>query len=460
MARGMTKEEKYRQMIETPVNRLIPRLAVPTIISMLVTSIYNMADTFFVSQLSTSASGAVGVMFSAMSMIQAIGFTRGMGSGNHISRSLGNRDEERAGVFAATAFYTAAIIGVGILAVGTLFSRQLVFFLGATETIAPYAQDYARYILIGAPFMMTSFVMNNILRSQGNAVFAMVGITVGGILNMILDPLLIFGLNLGISGAAIATMVSQIISFCILLYQCNARPDCIKIQLSKFRPSGKVYGEILHAGLPSFCRQGLASAAAVILNFAAGPYGDAAIAAMSIVTRFMMFINSSLIGFGQGFQPVCGFNFGAERYDRVLEAFWFCVKVAVIMLTVFGIVSFGISRPIITAFRREDLQVIEIGTLALRLQLLTMPFQAWVIMVNMLTQSIGYGFRASLVAMGRQGLFLIPALLILPKLFGILGLQMAQPIADMLTFVLATVIVSGILKELRQMKEKQNFVPN
>lgn len=460
MARGMTKEEKYRQMIETPVNRLIPRLAVPTIISMLVTSIYNMADTFFVSQLSTSASGAVGVMFSAMSMIQAIGFTLGMGSGNHISRSLGNRDEERAGVFAATAFYTAAIIGVGILAVGTLFSRQLVFFLGATETIAPYAQDYARYILIGAPFIMTSFVMNNILRSQGNAVFAMVGITVGGILNMILDPLLIFGLDLGISGAAIATMVSQIISFCILLYQCNARPDCIKIQLSKFRPSGKVYGEILHAGLPSFCRQGLASAAAVILNFAAGPYGDAAIAAMSIVTRFMMFINSSLIGFGQGFQPVCGFNFGAERYDRVLEAFWFCVKVAVIMLTVFGIVSFGISRPIITAFRREDLQVIEIGTLALRLQLLTMPFQAWVIMVNMLTQSIGYGFRASLVAMGRQGLFLIPALLILPKLFGILGLQMAQPIADMLTFVLATVIVSGILKELRQMKEKQNFVPN
>lgn len=456
MAKGMTKEEKYRQMIETPVNRLIPRLAVPTIISMLVTSIYNMADTFFVSQISTSASGAVGVMFSAMSMIQAIGFTLGMGSGNHISRSLGNRDEERAGVFAATAFYTAAIIGTAILVFGTLFSRQLVFFLGATQTIAPYAQDYARYILIGAPFMMTSFVMNNILRSQGNAVFAMVGITVGGILNMILDPLLIFGLNMGISGAAIATMVSQMISFAILLYQCNAQPDCIKIQLSKFRPSGKVYGQILHAGLPSFCRQGLASAAAVILNFAAGPYGDAAIAAMSIVTRFMMFINSSLIGFGQGFQPVCGFNFGAERYDRVLEAFWFCVKVAVIMLTVFGVVSFGISRPIITAFRREDLQVIEIGTLALRLQLLTMPFQAWVIMVNMLTQSIGYGFRASLVAMGRQGLFLIPALLILPKMFGILGLQMAQPIADMMTFVLATVIVSGILKELGQMRENQN----
>ena len=260
---------------------------------------------------------------------------------------------------------------------------------------------------------------------------------------------------MGVSGAAVATMVSQMISFGILLYQCNSHEDCIKIQLSKFRPSVAVYGAILHAGIPSFCRQGLASVAAVVLNFAAGPFGDAAIAAMSIVTRFMMFINSSLIGFGQGFQPVCGFNFGAKRYDRVLEAYWFCVKVAVVMLTTFGIVAFVFSRPIITAFRREDLQVIEIGTLVLRLQLLTMPFQAWVIMVNMLTQSIGYGFRASIVAMGRQGLFLIPALLVLPKALGLLGLQIAQPIADMLTFVLATVIVVGILKELGQMRDAQ-----
>ncbi len=452
---AMTKEEKYRQMIETPVNRLIPKLAVPTIISMLVTSIYNMADTFFVSQISTSASGAVGVMFSAMAMIQAIGFTLGMGSGNNISRALGDRNEERASLFAATAFYTAAIIGVIILVLGTIFSQPMVYFLGATPTIAPYAQDYARYILIAAPFMLTSFVMNNILRAQGNAMFAMIGITAGGVLNMILDPILIFTFDMGIAGAAIATMASQMISFALLLYQCNSRDDCIKIQISKFRPNLAVYGEILHAGLPSFCRQGLASVAAVVLNFAAGPYGDAAIAAMSIVTRFMMFINSSLIGFGQGFQPVCGFNFGARRYDRVLEAYWFCVKVAVIMLTVFGVAAFVISRPIITSFRREDLEVIQIGTLALRLQLLTMPLQAWIIMVNMLTQSIGYGFRASLVAMGRQGLFLIPALVILPMFFGLLGVQLAQPIADVLSFVLSVAVVVGVLKELGQMRDSQ-----
>lgn len=452
MSQAMTKEQKFKDMIETPVNRLIPRLAIPTIISMLVTSIYNMGDTFFVSQISTSASGAVGIIFSAMAMIQAIGFTLGMGSGNNISRALGNREEEKASTFAAIAFFTSGIIGFVILLLGTVFSKQMVLLLGATPTIAPYAQDYARYILIAAPFMMASFVMNNILRSQGNAIFAMVGIAIGGVLNMILDPIFIFTLNMGISGAAIATMISQMISFCILLFQCNHQEGCIKIQISKFRPTLSIYGSILHAGLPSFCRQGLASVAAIVLNFAAHPYGDAAIAAMSIVMRFMMFINSSLIGFGQGFQPVCGFNFGAKRYDRVLEAFWFCVKVAVVMLTVFGVIAFLFARPIISSFRREDLEVIEIGTLALRLQLLTMPFQAWVTMVNMLTQSIGYGFRASIVAMGRQGLFLIPVLLIFPPILGILGLQVAQPVADMMTFVLATVIVIGILKELEQLK--------
>lgn len=456
MAKVMTKEEKYRQMMETPVQKLIPKLAVPTIISMLVTSIYNMADTFFVSQIGTSASGAVGIMFSAMAMIQAIGFTLGMGSGNYISRSLGNRDEDTAARSAATAFFTAAIIG-GIIAVfGTIFSEPLVYLLGATKTIAPYAQDYAKYILFAAPFMLTSFVMNNILRAQGNALFSMIGITTGGILNMFLDPLLIFGFHMGISGAAIATMVSQMISFAILLYQCNRREDCISIRLDRFTPTLKMYGEILHAGLPSFCRQSLASVATVVLNFAAGPYGDAAIAAMSIVSRFMMFVNSSLIGFGQGFQPVCGFNFGAKRYDRVLEAYWFCVKVAVVMLTCFGVAAFAFSGPIITIFRREDAEVIRIGTLALRLQVLTMPFQAWVIMVNMLTQSIGYGFRASLVAMGRQGLFLIPSLLIFPRTFGLLGLQISQPVADMLTFVVATVIVTGILKELKQLRDGRN----
>lgn len=454
MSRTVTQEERYRMMTEKPISRLIPGLAVPTIISMLITSIYNMADTFFVSQINTNASAAVGIIFSLMAMIQAVGFTLGMGAGNYISRSLGAKNEDIAVRTAATAFFTAIGIGVVMAVTGLSFLDRLVRLLGATETIAPYARDYARYILLGAPVMTGSFVMNNLLRSQGYAVYAMAGITTGGILNMILDPVFIFGLRMGISGAAAATVISQCVSFCILFFQCNFRKGCIRLRPGKFTPSLKIYGEILHAGLPSLCRQGLASAAAVALNVAANPFGDAAIAAMSIVTRYMMFINSALIGFGQGFQPVCGFNFGAKRYDRVLEAFWFCLKVAVILLTTLGVISFFGAEAIMGLFRKGDLEVIGIGTWAMRFQCLTLPFQAWIIMSNMLTQSIGYGFRASIVAAGRQGIFLIPALLTLPRFLGILGLQLCQPIADVCTSVMAAVIVVSILKELKVWNEE------
>ncbi len=450
MKQSMTQEERYQMMMDTPIPRLISKLAVPTIISMLVTAIYNMADTFFVSRIGTSASGAVGIIASLMFLIQAIGFTFGMGSGNYISRSLGDQNGDEAGKAASTAFFSVFLIGILMIVFGIFYMENIVYLLGATPTIAPYAMDYMRYILYAAPFMLCSYVMNNILRAQGIALYAMFGIAAGGILNMILDPVLIFGFHMGIAGAAIATMISQIVSFGILLCQCNFRKDSIKIQLSKFTPSLRMYGIILHAGLPSLCRQGMMSISSIVLNVTAGPYGDAAIAAMSIVSRFMMFINSGLIGFGQGFQPVCGFNFGAKRFDRVLESFWFCFRVSTVALTGLGLISFGFARPIIAIFRREDLEVIAIGTRALRLQLLTMPIQGWIIMCNMMTQSVGYGFRASLVAMGRQGLFLVPALWILPRVFGLLGVQMAQAVADVFTFVLASVIIVGILKDFKQ----------
>lgn len=450
MKKVMSQEERFRQMTETPVSKLIPSLAVPTIISMLVTSIYNMADTFFVSQINTSASAAVGVIFSLMAMIQAVGFTFGMGGGNYISRTLGKQDSELASRIAATAFFSAVGMGLLMTVGGLATLDRLVVKLGATETIAPYARDYAKYILFGAPIMTGSFVMNNLLRSQGFAFYSMVGITTGGILNMILDPILIFGFNLGISGAAIATVLSQVISFCILFCQCNFRKGCIRLNPAKYTPKLFMFGEIIHAGMPSLFRQGLASAAAVALNVAANPFGDAAIAAMSIVTRYMMFINSALIGFGQGFQPVCGFNFGAKRYDRVQEAFWFCLKVAVTLLTTLGVISFIGAEFIMGIFRRGDAEVIAIGTWAMRFQCLALPLQACIIMSNMLTQSIGYGVRASIVAAGRQGIFLLPALFTLPVLFGIRGLQLCQPAADVGTVVLAAAIVFPILKELKE----------
>ena len=454
--KAMTYEEKYQLMIKTPISRLIPRLAVPTIISMLITSIYNMADTFFVSQLSTSASGAVGVNFSLMAMIQAIGFTLGMGSGNFMSRMLGAREQEKAQRACSTAVYTAFALGLLLAITGIANIDSLVRMLGATETIAPYAKDYGRYILIAAPYMTVSFVFNNHLRSQGNAALSMIGITTGGILNVILDPVLIFGLKMGISGAAIATIFSQFVSFTILLVLVIRSGNVLKPHPRYFTFQGWVYKEILSAGMPTLGRQGLASVASVLLNVASSGFGDAAVAAMSIVTRIMMFINSALIGFGQGFQPVCGFNFGAGRYDRVLEAYFFCRRVALVFLLVMGVIMFAISTPIMRLFRKEDAEVIRIGALALKMQCCLLPFQSYTIIGNMLTQSIGYSFRATLTAISKQGLFFIPAILILPPLLGILGLQLAQPVADGLTFVLTQVIVVMVVKELRGMAASQN----
>ena len=454
--KAMTYEEKYQLMINTPISRLIPRLAVPTIISMLITSIYNMADTFFVSQLSTSASGAVGVNFSLMAMIQAIGFTLGMGSGNFMSRMLGAREQEKAQRACSTAVYTAFALGLLLAITGIANIDSLVRMLGATETIAPYAKDYGRYILIAAPYMTVSFVFNNHLRSQGNAALSMIGITTGGILNVILDPVLIFGLKMGISGAAIATIFSQFVSFTILLVLVIRSGNVLKPHPRYFTFQGWVYKEILSAGMPTLGRQGLASAASVLLNVASSGFGDAAVAAMSIVTRIMMFINSALIGFGQGFQPVCGFNFGAGRYDRVLEAYFFCRRVALVFLLVMGVIMFAISTPIMRLFRKEDAEVIRIGALALKMQCCLLPFQSYTIIGNMLTQSIGYSFRATLTAISKQVLFFIPAILILPPLLGIPGLQLAQPVADGLTFVLTQVIVVMVVKELRGMAASQN----
>ena len=451
----MTQEQRTRMMLNEPVSRLIGRLALPSIISMLITSIYNMADTFFVSQLGTSASGAVGVIFSAMAMIQAISFTIGMGSGTNVSRALGAGRTEEARTFCSVGVITAFLTGVVLAALGLSSLDWLVRFLGATETIAPYAKAYATYIFYATPFMMSSFVMNNLLRFQGLAMYGMVGITTGGILNMILDPILIFGLKLGTAGAAIATGISQIVSFTILLIMCNTRPDAIAISLRRFRPTLRMYCRILYNGLPSLGRQGIASVATVMLNTAAGVYGDAAIAALSIVSRFVMFINSAVIGFGQGFQPVCGFNFGAGRYTRVREAFRFSVKVATLILVVLVAVFLPLSRTIVTVFRPDDPDVIRIGTLAMQLQLATMPLWGFIIMSNMFTQSIGYGVRATIIAAARQGICLIPMLVILPRTLGLLGIQAAQPVADVLSLALSIAIVGGILRQMKAMPDKE-----
>lgn len=451
MQQAVTPEEKFNKMTQTPIPKLILTMAIPTMITMVITSIYNMADTYFVGKISTSASGAVGIALSLMAIIQSVGFTLGMGSGNYISRLLGQRESEKASQVAAISFYTALGFGAIITVLGLIFLDPLVRLLGATPTILPHAREYVRYILIGAPLFVSSFVLNNLLRYQGSAFYSMIGIGVGGLLNIALDPIFIFTLNMGTGGAALATIISQAISFILLLFGCG-RGGNIKISLGHFKPQWSVYKEILNGGLPSFFRQSFASVANILLNHAAATYGDAAIAAMSIVGRVLQFATSLLLGFGQGFQPVCGFNYGAKLYGRVRKAFWFCIKVAVVALVIMATVGFIFAPQIIAQFRKDDLEVIAIGTTALRFQCITFPLSSWIIINNMLLQTIGEAKKASLIVLARQGLFFIPLILILPGIAGVLGIQISQPLSDIATFILAIPLGLSVLKNLKQMQ--------
>lgn len=447
-------------MTTQPVEKLIVKLAVPTMISMMITSIYNMADTFFVGQIAsggaeaTSATAAVGVAYPLMAVIQAFGFMFGHGSGNFISRALGRQDTSEAERMAATGFFMALLAGLCLGALGLALLTPLVRLLGSTDTILPYATAYIRLILIGCPWMTASLVLNNQLRFQGNALFAMIGIGSGGLINMLLDPLLIFGLDLGISGAALATILSQFISFCLLLIGVM-RSDNLKIRWRNFTPRAHYLAEMFKGGAPSLFRQGIGSVAATVLNNTAAFFGDPAIAAMSIVSRVMMFANSLVIGFGQGFQPVCGFNYGARKYDRVRRGFFFCVKYSTVFLACMAALGLLFAPAVIGFFRADDPQVIEIGALALRLQCITLPTFGFVMIANMMMQTTAQTLRASVVALGRQGLFFLPFIAALPPLMGLLGVQTAQPLADGCTFVLALILQTGLLRKIKRMEREE-----
>ncbi|MBB5265665.1 putative MATE family efflux protein [Catenibacillus scindens] len=444
------EEVQYKKMTETPIPRLITTMAVPTIISMLVTSVYNMADTFFVSKLGTSATGAVGIVYSLMAIIQAVGFMIGMGSGSQLSRLLGQKNQKEASEIGATGFYISIAFGLLLTVFGLIFIDPLMRILGATPTILPYARDYARYILLGASIMCASFVLNNLLRGEGKATLAMVGIATGGVLNIFLDPLFIFVFNLGIAGAAIATVLSQCISFIILLSFFLRGKSLISLNIRNVSRQAKVYISILKTGLPSLCRQGLASISTVALNLNAAVYGDAAVAAMSVVSRIFMLMISVLIGFGQGFQPVAGYNYGARKFDRVRQAVKFSLVWGTIVVVVLGIIGFVFAPQLMAIFRKDDAEVIAIGSLACRCQSLALMLAPTGTICNMLFQCTGKAALATLVASCRQGICFLPLVVILPQICGLLGVQLAQPLADVITLVICIPLLRNFFVQLKK----------
>lgn len=444
---GSTNHNRYEYLTKTPVPTLISRLAVPTILSMLVTGIYNAADTFFVGRISTQATAAVGLVFSVMALIQAVGFFCGQGSGSYISRLLGAGRRQEADETAATGFALSLILGVAAAIAGNLFARPIALSLGAGSTTMHDTLVYMRIILIGAPFTMAQFVINNQLRFQGSAVYAMVGLLTGAVINIGLDPLLIFGFHMGVAGAAIATVSGQFISFLVLLIG-SRQGDNIRISLSNVRLNAHYLKEIINTGTPALMRQGLAAIATLLLNHAAGNAGsDAAIAGMSVVTRVMMLLASAMIGFGQGYQPVCGFNYGAHLYDRVKEGYFFCVKYGTIFLAGASALCLGFAPQIIRFFR-NDPDVISVGAVALRAQAISLPLMATIVITNMMLQACGKGLKASIVSAARNGIFFVPLILILPRLLGLFGVEITQAVSDVLSFVLAIPFAASELKKM------------
>ena len=454
----MTSDDRsalqFRRMTETPIPQLVLSLAAPTILSMLITSIYNLADTFFVGQISTSASGAVGVVSSLMAIIQALGFMLGHGAGTIISRSLGSRDTTAATRFASTSFFTALVFGVVLAVAGLGTLPHFMMLLGSTETILPHACAYARPILIAAPLMISSLVMNNILRYEGKASFAMIGLVTGGVLNIALDPLFMFVFGLGTAGAGIATALSQSISFCILLSMFLRGKTVSQFRLSAVTREARDFGRILLGGAPSFGRQGLNSIGGMLLNIAARSYGDAAVAGMSIVSRIFMFIISVAIGVGQGLQPVASFNYGARKYRRVRQAAIFTIEAAFCMLVVLVGLCW-VNGDVLVRLFRDDPAVTAVALPAFHYQCLAMLLQPIIVVANMTFQSVGASGRATFLACCRQGVFFIPLILILPRTHGLFGVEICQPIADVLTFLVSLPFLIAFLQQLGRMDDAE-----
>ena len=432
----MKGRDNFEYMTAGSVPRTICELAVPTIISMLVTAIYNVADTYFVGRIDTQSTAAIGISFSAMSVVQAFGFFFGHGSGNYISRMLGARKTGHAETMATVGLFSSFLAGTLIAATGMIFLTPICHALGSTDTILPYAKEYLGIILIGTPFMAASLTLNNQIRFKGNAKYAMIGIISGALINIIMDPILIFGFDMGVRGAAIATISGQIIGFAALLF-IDRRTGTFSVSFRAFKPTAKAYMEIIKGGLPSLLRQGLLSISTILLNVAAKEYGDSAIAGMAITTRIIYIL----------------FNYGAKLYGRVMDGFWFCVKAGTLFFLTCSILGYIFAPEAVAIFRKEDATVISIGAHALRWQLIALPFGAFTLVSNMMLQTIRKAGRAALLASARQGLFFIPCILVLPHLIGIRGVEMTQAVADILSFMLALPLTISTLKEMNRLQK-------
>ena len=456
---AQSQEQRKSLMLNEPINKIILKMAVPTSVAFLITSIYSLADTYFVSSLGTNATAAVSVNASLDQLIMMCGSMLAVGANSYIARLLGQNNDKKASQVLSTAFFTAFAIGATLMVFGTIFMVPMVRLLGATPTCEQYSVDYATYVLMAAPFMACNFVMNQCLRSEGSATLSMIGMGFGGVLNCILDPIFIFGFNMGVAGASLATAISKLVSFAILIFPYITRRSMLHLSVRNVRYSWDIVSNVISVGSSSMFRSGLAVVSAILINDIAGNISDSVLAGIGVCTKIMMFPFSIILGFGSGFQPVAGFNWGAKRYDRVEESYRYSAKAALLGSLLMAVVLAVFADPIIVIFAGSDPEMRLIGRICMITQCIALPIHAWVAIVNMFCAGLGNASGALLLSTARQGTCLIPILFPLAWLFGAYGVASVQAIADVFTLVLAIPIMIHMMKRIRIAKESLAQTP-
>lgn len=453
MKQAVSEQERRTEMLERPIPRVVAKLALPAVATQLITLVYNTADTYFVSQINKSASAAVGATFAVMSLIHAVGFGFAMGASSLSSRNLGADRKKDAETYGSSAFAGAVLAGLLLCAFGILFLNPILHLVGCSDTMLPYAKPYATWILASAPLFCGTFVLNNLLRSEGQAAYSMIGTVSGGLLNVLLDPLFIFVFDLGTLGAAIATTLGMAVSFLVLLVRYLSKKTILRLSIGAVSRDPKTYWVILSTGFPTICRQGWASIATAALSRMAAGYGDAAVAAMAIASKCYLLARNIVLGVGQGFQPVAGYNYGAGKYRRTKRAFWFASAVGSVFC-LFLCAAFALASKQIMGFFIGEEDVIAFGSAALRFSSIALPFLAFSTYVNQLYQSLGFRWQATLLASLRQGIFFLPIILITPHLWGEIGIQAAQPLSDFLTFLVSVPFLIVFFRKYLKGNEK------
>lgn len=441
----------YMKMTNSEINKLIPSIAVPASLSLVINSLYGVFDMYFVSKLGTSGTAAVGVAFAITALVQAIGFTIGMGSATLISAYLGEKKEKEAGKVGSIALLAGIISGVLFAVFGNINIEPLLGLLGGTRTSIEAGMWYSRIILITAPIAIGVFILNNMLRAEGRTSYATMIILSGGFLNIVLDPVFIFVFHMGVTGAGASFLVSQLYSFLGMFLLYIKGKTKVKLKLIKTWQDIKIFLEILKNGMPGFFRQGLASVAAVFISRSASEYGDEAIAGMAVSGKLYMVAFGIIIGIGQALQTTTGFCYGQTNKKRIGEAYSFCIVRGVAIMLVVGLINYILAPDIINIFSSGRKETFEIGVDALRYQSLVYPFMVLPVMCNMVYQGMRKSVKSTLVASLRQGIFFVPILYIMTYMFGIKGLIISQPLSDIFTFlVILPIFLTGGPEKIRQ----------